>query len=62
MGPMVAMDGAAMSVMTGGSGVLALAWLMYWVTRRMQPMGSVRKTSRRAFRGVRVVRFRAMSL
>jgi hypothetical protein len=44
MVPILAMDSMMTSVMTGGSGALVFAGLMYWVTRRMQLMGLVWRT------------------
>jgi hypothetical protein len=56
------MDGAAMSVIMGGLGALEEAKLMYCVTRRMQPIGSIRKVSIRSCKGVMVVGLSALTL
>ena len=61
-GPMFAMDGAAMSVMTGGPGLEVLAGLMTWVMRRMKPTGLLRRTVRWGFIGIRVVGFKAWTV
>jgi hypothetical protein len=59
---MLAIDGAATIVMMGAPGAGTLAVVMMVVTRRIKPTGSLRRTSRRGFIGVKVVGLRALDL
>jgi hypothetical protein len=53
------MDGAAISVMTGGTGLLAVAAVTRWVTKRMHPTGAVRNVWICLERGDMAVVFKA---
>jgi hypothetical protein len=59
---MFAMDGMMTSMITGGPGVLAFTGVIYCVTRRMQPTGSVQRTPIQGLTGIKVVGFNVLTL
>jgi hypothetical protein len=56
---MVAMDDAAMSIMTGGPGLSAVTAVTCWVTKRMHPMGAIRNDWIRSVNDDKAVGYKA---